>query len=99
MVVVRADAIFQREMPLSGWLVDAAAPATIIAPWYVGSVFGAAYNNYSAVRGVRRFSVRAICDAVLFVRDGDLAAVVTAIEAMGRVPDYLTHSSMHFLPW
>ena len=98
-VVVRADAIFQREMPLSGWLVDAAAPATVIAPWYVGSVFGKVYNNYSAIRGVRRFSVRAVCDAVLFVRSSDLPSVINAIEAMGRVPDYLTYSSMHFLPW
>lgn len=50
-------------------------------------------------RVVSRIEVRAVCDAVLFVRSSDLHPFVHALRAMSRSPDYLTHNSLHFVTW
>ena len=123
LLLLRADAIFKREIPLYGWLADTRAPSRVLAPWYVGHVFGRTYENHSAryapfdiprghvaytphpppaprVRhGYAHLMVPAVCDAFLFIRAADLPAVVDALKLMRGVRDYLTHSSIHFLPW
>ena len=101
LIVVRADALFKREVPLNGWLTDPGhAPDSIIAPWYVGRTFGQPYKNFSSDHKYSHLlRVPAVCDALLFVRSTQLGGFVDALRAMSKVGDYLTKNSMHFLPW
>lgn len=99
LVVVRADAIWKREIPLLSWLVEPHAAPPILVPWYVGHVRASLFHWDMSGYAHDHLRVPMVCDAVVFVPNLHVPALEDALRRMAAEKDHLTHESLHFLPW